>query len=157
MLKKILLLTILIALNSSCDYSPVHLNKKNDININLISILGDKDINNYLSKEIKRQSTNSGDKIDLKINTIFEKKIIAKDTKSFATDFELKIVGNFELIKDDISKSFSIIEKFQYKNLNDNYEQNNYETMIKRNLAKSILSKLNLRIRNFNDKKILRN
>ena len=35
-----------------------------------------------------------------------------------------------------------------YKNLNDNYEQSNYEKMIKINLANIILSKINLKINN---------
>ena len=52
-------------------------------------------------------------------------------------------------MKNNKSQSFTIIEKFRYKNLNDNYEQNNYEEMLKRNLAQIIVSKLNLRINNF--------
>ena len=57
--------------------------------------------------------------------------------------------SNFELKKDDKSKSIKITEKFRYKNLNDNYEQKNYEKMIKLKLAEIIISKLNLRINNF--------
>ena len=85
----------------------------------------------------------------IKINTNFTKRILAKDTKSFATDYELKVVGNFELNNNDTSQSFTISENFRYKNLNNNYEQNNYEKMIKRNLTKTIVSKLILRINNF--------
>lgn len=149
MYKKIFLLLILIISVSACDYTAVHSKKGNEIEIKITDTTGDTEINNYISKELKRKSKSSSEKIQIKINSNFSKRILAKDTKSFATDYELKVIGNFEMKKNNKSQSFTIIEKFRYKNLNDNYEQNNYEEMIKRNLAKTIVSKLNLRINNF--------
>ena len=148
MIKKIILLIYIIFI-AACDYSPIHSNKENSIEINITRITGDAEINNYLSKELKRKSKNSSEKVEVKINTNFTKRILAKDTKSFATDYELEVNGNFELKNKDNSQSFTISEKFRYKNLNNNYEQNNYEAMIKRNLTKTIVSKLSLRINNF--------
>ena len=149
MLKKFVLFTILVLLTSGCDYSPIHSIKTNNTEIKIISMSGDREINNYLSKELKKKSKASSERVDVIINTNFSKRILAKDTKSFATDYELQVIGNFELKKDDKSKNIKITEKFRYKNLNDNYEQKNYEEMIKLNLAKIIISKLNLRINNF--------
>ena len=149
MLKKFILFLILVLFTSGCDYSPIHSIKKNNAEIKVISMSGDKEINNYLSKELEKKSKASSEKIEVIINTNFSKRVLAKDTKSFATDYELKVIGNFELKKDDKSKSIKITEKFRYKNLNDNYEQKNYEKMVKLNLAQIILSKLNLRINNF--------
>ena len=140
---------MLVLITSGCDYSPIHSIKTNNTEIKIISMSGDKEINNYLSKELEKKSKASSEKIDVIINTNFSKRILAKDTKSFATDYELQVVGNFELKKGDKSKSIKITEKFRYKNLNDNYEQKNYEKMIKLNLAQIIISKLNLRINNF--------
>ena len=147
MLKKILFI-ILIILNTSCDYKPIHLNKENSYEITTINVTGDDEINEYLVKELMRKSKKSNEKVELKINTNFSKRVLAKNTKSFATDYELKVTGNFELINDEKSQSFIINEKFRYKNLNDNYEQSNYEKMIKINLANIILSKINLKINN---------
>jgi hypothetical protein len=149
MLKKFVLFIMLVLLSSGCDYSPIHSIKTNNTEIKIISMSGDKEINNYLSKELEKKSKASSEKIEVIINTNFSKRVLAKDTKSFATDYELQVIGNFELKKDDKSKSFKIIEKFRYKNLNDNYEQKNYEKKIKLNLAQIIVSKLNLRINNF--------
>ena len=149
MLKKFVLFIILVLVSSGCDYSPIHSIKTNNIEIKIISMSGDKEINNYLSKELEKKSKASSEKMEVIINTNFSKRVLAKDTKSFATDYELQVIGNFELRKDDNSKSVKITEKFRYKNLNDNYEQKNYEKMIKLNLAKIIISKLNLRINNF--------
>ena len=149
MLRKFVVFIILVLLSSGCDYSPIHSIKTNSTEIKIISMSGDKEINNYLSKELEKKSKASSEKIEVIINTNFSKRVLAKDTKSFATDYELKVIGNFELKKDDKSKSIKITEKFRYKNLNDNYEQKNYEKMIKLNLAQIIISKLNLRINNF--------
>ena len=149
MLKKFVLFLILVLFTSGCDYSPIHSIKTNDTEIKIISMSGDKEINNYLSKELEKKSKASSEKMEVIINTNFSKRVLAKDTKSFATDYELQVIGNFELKKDDKSKSIKITEKFRYKNLNDNYEQKNYEKMVKLNLAQIILSKLNLRINNF--------
>ena len=149
MLKKFVLFIILVLISSGCDYSPIHSIKTNDIEIKIMSMSGDKEINNYLSKELEKKSKASSEKIEIIINTNFSKRVLAKDTKSFATDYELQVIGNFELKKDGKSKSMQITEKFRYKNLNDNYEQKNYEKMIKLNLAQMIISKLNLRINNF--------
>ena len=149
MLKKFVLFVILVLLSSGCDYSPIHSIKTNNTEIKIISMSGDKEINNYLSKELEKKSKASSEKIEIIINTNFSKRVLAKDTKSFATDYELQVIGIFELKKDDKSKNIKITEKFRYKNLNDNYEQKNYEKMIKLNLAEIIISKLNLRINNF--------
>ena len=140
---------MLVLLSSGCDYSPIHSIKTNNTEIKIISMSGDKEINNYLSKELEKKSKASSEKMEVIINTNFSKRVLAKDTKSFATDYELQVIGNFELKKDNKSKSIKITEKFRYKNLNDNYEQKNYEKMIKLNLAQIIISKLNLRINNF--------
>ena len=149
MLKKFVLFIILVLFTSGCDYSPIHSIKTNNTEIKIISMSGDKEINNYLSKELEKKSKASSEKIEVIINTNFSKRVLAKDTKSSATDYELQVIGNFELKKDDKSKSIKITEKFRYKNLNDNYEQKNYEKMIKLKLAEIIISKLNLRINNF--------
>ena len=149
MLKKFVVFIILILVSSGCDYSPIHSIKTNSTEIKIISMSGDKEINNYLSKELEKKSKASSEKVEVIINTNFSKRVLAKDTKSFATDYELQVIGNFELKKGDKSKTIKITEKFRYKNLNDKYEQNNYEKMIKRNLTKTIVSKLSLRINNF--------
>ncbi len=149
MLKKILLFISLIIFSSGCDYTPIHLSNENNFEIKITNINGDDEINGYLIKELKRRSKNSSNIVEVKINSNFSKRILAKNTKSLATDYELKVVGNFELKKDEKIKSFIITEKFRYKNLNNNYEQSNYETMLKKNLSKTIVSKLNLRINNF--------
>ena len=54
MLKKFVLFIILVLLSSGCDYSPIHSIKTNNTEIKIISMSGDKEINNYLSKELEK-------------------------------------------------------------------------------------------------------
>lgn len=149
MLKKVFLFIILITLSSACDYTPIYLDNENKFEIKIMDVTGNQEINGYLIKELKRKSKKSSEIMEVKIKSNFTKRVLAKNTKSSATDYELKLVGIFEVKNNDKSQSFIITEKFKYKNLNNNYEQNNYETMLKRNLSKTIINKLNIRINNF--------
>ena len=56
MLKKIILFIILISLTYSCDYSPIHSSKANNIKIEIIYINGDNEINDYISKDHKTRT-----------------------------------------------------------------------------------------------------
>ena len=54
MIKKIITFLIFIIIISGCDYSPIHSNKENSVEIKITSITGDAEINDYLSKELKK-------------------------------------------------------------------------------------------------------
>ena len=146
MLKKILLL-VCILLFSNCDYSPIHLKNHNfNSNINITHSTGDDEINNHITKEINQKRNISSDQIDLKIETNTSREILAKNSKGLATNYELKVISNFTLTFKNQLHTFNVVEKLSYKSLSNSYEQNNYEKLIKRNFAKSIVSKLNLKI-----------
>ena len=146
MLKKILLL-MCVLLFSNCDYSPIHLKNHNfNSNINITHSTGDDEINNHITKEINQKRNISSDQIDLKIETNTSREILAKNSKGLATNYELKVISNFTLTFKNQLHTFNVVEKLSYKSLSNSYEQNNYEKLIKRNFAKSIVSKLNLKI-----------
>ena len=99
-MKKISLF-ILILFISHCGYTPIYnIDNKTKIKINILSTQGDKKINNLLVSDIKKISRNDFEKeFDVKINTSFIKLIIAKDTKGVATDYQLKVISTFEIMK----------------------------------------------------------
>ena len=106
------------------------------------------EINKVITKEISEIANNSySKKIDIKINTNYVRTVLAKNTKGTATDFQLKATSRFELTNLDKAKNFTIEEKFNYKKMSNNYEQNNYEKTIKKNLASLITRKLILRLK----------
>ena len=149
MLKKILLPLLFLIIVNNCDYSPVYLKSENSkLNINIIEIKGDTEINKVIANEISEIANNSySKKIDIKINTNYVRTVLAKNTKGTATDFQLKATSRFELTNLGKAKNFTIEEKFNYKKMSNNYEQNNYEKTIKKNLASLITRKLILRLK----------
>ena len=148
MLKKILLPFIILIIVNNCDYSQVYLKSENTkLNINIIEAKGDTEINKVIDNEISEIANNNYSKvINIKINTNYVRTILARNTKGTPTDFELKATSRFEVTNLDKEQNFTIEERFNYKKMSNNYEQNNYEKTIKKNLASSITRKLILRL-----------
>ena len=137
-------LFILILFISNCGYTPIfNSDNKTKIKINIISIKGDKKINNLLITDIKKLSRNDFEKeFDIKIDTNFDKLITAKDSKGVASNYELKVVTKFEIVKPNENKLFSFEEKIDISNNSNLFEQKKYENNIKITFAKSIINKL---------------
>ena len=142
-MKKIFLF-ILILFISHCGYTPIYnIDNKAKIKINILSAEGDKKINNLLVSDIKKISRNDFEKeFDVKINTSFIKLIIAKDTKGVASDYQLKVISTFEIIKNNKNEIISFQEQINIKNNTNLFEQKKYENSIKITFAKSIIDKL---------------
>lgn len=135
---------ILILFISQCGYTPIYnIDNKAKIKINILSVQGDKKINNLLISDIKKISRNDFEKeFDVKINTSFNKLIIAKDTKGVASDYQLKVISTFEIIKNNKNEIISFQEQINIKNNSNLFEQKKYENSIKITFAKSIVDKL---------------
>ncbi len=135
---------ILILFMSQCGYTPIYnIDNKAKIKINILSVQGDKKINNLLISDIKKISRNDFEKeFDVKINTSFNKLIIAKDTKGVASDYQLKVISTFEIIKNNKNEIISFQEQINIKNNSNLFEQKKYENSIKITFAKSIVDKL---------------
>ena len=137
MLKKTFFIILLLNLLNHCDYKPVY-SDKNKINYKIVitSFSGDKDINNLIATNLKKTSKKGSDKI---INIVF-------DTKYTKNDYQTDVVTTFVIENENNSESFSVNERFNFKKMNDKYEEKNYERNIKENLANSISQKLILRL-----------
>ena len=135
---------ILILFISQCGYTPIYnIDNKAKIKINILSVQGDKKINNLLISDIKKISRNDFEKeFDVKINTSFNKLIIAKDTKGVASDYQLKVISTFEILKNNKNEIISFQEQINIKNNSNLFEQKKYENSIKITFAKSIVDKL---------------
>ena len=135
---------ILILFISQCGYTPIYnIDNKAKIKINILSVQGDKKINNLLISDIKKISRNDFEKeFDVKINTSFNKLIIAKDKKGVASDYQLKVISTFEILKNNKNEIISFQEQINIKNNSNLFEQKKYENSIKITFAKSIIDKL---------------
>ena len=137
-------LFILVLFLSNCGYTPIYNSEnKTKIKINILSSQGDKKINNLLISDIKKVSRDDFEKeFNIKIDSNFNKFITAKDTKGVASNYELKLVAKFEIVKPNESKFFSFQEKIDIKNNTNLFEQKKYENNIKITFSKSIINKL---------------
>ena len=142
-MKKITLCMLLLFI-SHCGFTPIYNNEnKTKIKINILSTEGDKKINNLLISDIKKLSRDDFEKeFNIKINTNFNKLITAKDSKGVASNYELKLVARFEIIKPNENKFFSFEEKIDIRNNTNLFEQKKYENNIKITFTKSIINKL---------------
>ena len=148
MLKKIFLIFVLLNLLNHCDYKPIYSNQ-NKINYKIIitSFNGDKDINNSITENLRRNSNGNSDKIiNINFETKYTKEILAKNTAGNITDYQINVSAIFTIQKEDDLKTLKLNEKFNFQKMSDKYEEKNYELNVKRNLANSISQKLLLRL-----------
>ena len=148
MIKKIFFIILSLNLLNHCDYKPVYSNQdKVNYRIIIDSLSGDKDINNFIITNIKRNSQENSKKIvNIVLDTKYTKKVLAKNSAGSITDFQSDVQSTFLIKKVNNSESFVVNEKFNFKKMTDKYEEKNYERNIKKNLANSISQKIILRL-----------
>ena len=148
MLKKIFFIILSLNLLNHCDYKPVY-SKQNNINHKIVvdGFNGDKDINNLIVNNLKRISKESSkSNININFNTVYTKKILAKNNKGTITDYQSNVETTFIITKKNSTENFVVEEKFNFQKMADKYEEKNYERDIKKNFASSISQKLVLRL-----------
>ena len=148
MLKKIFFIVLSLSLLNNCEYRPVYSNQ-NYINYKIVitNFTGDKDINNLIAANLKRNSKDdSKEIINISFNTKYSKNVLAKNITGSITDYQTNAVTFFAIKKRNSSENFEVNEKFNFKKMTDKYEEKNYERNIKKNLANSISQKLILRL-----------
>ena len=140
-MKKIFTL-ILLTFVYSCGYESIYQEMRKDLNINILSLKGDFEINNYIKNDLKISSNeNSSNIYKLSIETEYNKIILAKDTKGEATDYDIEMSVKFILVSNN-NKNIIYKDNFKMKKNDDNFEQSNYERDIKRNFSKMVQEKL---------------
>ena len=148
MIKKIFFIILTLNLLNHCDYKPVY-SKQNNINHKIVvdGFNGDKDINNLIVNNLKRISKKSSKNIiNISFNTIYTKKILAKNNKGTITDYQSNVETTFIITKKNSTENFVVEEKFNFQKMADKYEEKNYERYIKKNFASSISQKRFLRL-----------
>lgn len=132
----------------NCGYSSLYLEGKKDILINLKEITGDFELNSYIKNDLKISSDrNSSNIFELIAETKYEKIILTKDAAGVATDYRLDLSVKFTILSEN-NKIVSYKESFKIKNMNEKFEQSNYEKEIKRNFSENIKDKLILKLLN---------
>ena len=140
-MKKIFLL-IIITFVYGCGYTSIYQEIKKDLNINVLSMKGDFQINNYIKNDLKISSDKSSSNIyDLIIDTEYNKIVLAKDATGNATDYNIEMRAKFIVVSNN-NKNIIYEENFKIKKNDDNFEQSNYERDIKKNFSQIVQEKL---------------
>ena len=146
-MKKKFLYLFIFFLFSSCGFTPLYTSKNVDYKISITQISGDNIINTNMTNELKKISKPNSKKIfKIKIDSNYEKKIISKDLKGSASDYQLIATVNIQIVENDYVRSITFQEKQNIKKSSDSFDQINYENTIKENFAASFVRKLNLEL-----------
>ena len=133
---------ILITFVYGCGYNSIYKETKRDLYINILSIEGDFQINNYIKNDLKILSNKDSSNIyDLNIKTEYNKIVLAKDATGKVTDYNLEMSVKFLVVSKNNKKIF-YEENFKIKKNDDNFEQSNYEIEIKKNFSQIVNEKL---------------
>jgi hypothetical protein len=148
MKKNIIFIFIILIIFTSCSYEPIYSNSKlKNIKYEFVEQKGDQQINKLIVNNLKRnQAKKNVETYKVKINTKFNKIILAKDKFGSPTDYKLLVTSNFIIDNNEQKLSLKLSEEFIYKNLEENYDQSNYENSIKKNLAEQISEKLRTKL-----------
>ena len=146
MFKNVCILIILLFSLLNCGYSTIHSqNKSLNFALTDLEINGDQETNNFIELRLKRYLNNEiENKFKIIINTSYNKISVAKNLTGNTTDF--KLVINLDLVVINLStnneKLVSFSETFTIKKNENNYEQKNYENIIKNNMSQLLSNKI---------------
>ena len=133
----------------SCGYSSLH-NQNNyfDFAISKFTIEGEREINNFIEKKLEKYfNDQSVNKFEVNLVTDYSELILVKDRKGNATD--IKLIVDIDLNYKKLTKenknyvnSLSYRETFTIKKDENNYDQKNYEKIVKREMTQLIINKI---------------
>lgn len=146
-MKKYFTLLIFFIFFNSCGYTSLYKNKelKNfKINFDIVNTNVGNDINLYLINNLNRYlDFKITEKYEIEINSAYSKSSISKNKKGETTVYLLSLETEFKIIDDnDNMNEFVFNEKIKINKLNDNFEQENYEINIKKEMAKLVINRL---------------
>ena len=102
-MKRSLLNIFIIFFLSSCGFSPIYLQEKNnDYDIQVENVVGDRLINNFIVSQLNRNNNDTSiNKIKININTEYNKTINSKDATGAASSYELVTITMLDITKNN--------------------------------------------------------
>jgi len=136
-------ISLILFFLSNCGYSPIFsVSNKNEININIVSLQGDKNINNLLFNKLRNYKKEKSDKnYQVKIISKYDKKILTKNTAGDPTNYRLILDVNLIAIQNENKIEINFDESFDMKKGDTTFEEETYEKQILQNMINSIVSK----------------
>jgi len=153
MMKKISLIFLILLFFQNCGYTPIY-SKNQNVDFYIESITfndGDDDLaehirfnlNNYMNQK-------DGKKYKINANIQYKKVETNKNTLGEAEEYDLSSNIIFKIEGDNLSEIIKIKESSKMDNFNDEFEEREYEQIVKKSMARSIVSKLLIQLSRLN-------
>jgi hypothetical protein len=141
MIKKISIFLILLLFTGNCGFTPIYSKKNINISIEKLNLTGDRTINNFLKLNLyKYKNKDTSKKIFLEVVTFYEKIALTKDSSGKVKKYEL--VAQFEITINPGNKKIRFTQNNIMENMNNKFDENNYERSTKRTFANNITEEL---------------
>ena len=151
-MKKNFLILVFFFMSQCVGYEPIYSSKEQNFYIDTISTEIDDKISRNIEKKLKPYTKkNEKEKIELKIKSIKEEKILSKDNKGDPIILEIEISTNVVISNNKMTKTLKFVERFSYTNQSNKFEFEQYKKNIEKNLIDKIFDKLIFKLRNIND------
>ena len=141
MFKKFAIPFILILFTTNCGFTPIYSNKNINISIEELNFTGDRIINNYLKSNLyKYKNKDSTKKIFLDVKTDYKKIHLSKDSAGAINKYEL--IAQITFTINPGNKKIEFIQKKIMENMNNKFDEKDYETSTKQTFANIIADEL---------------
>ena len=151
-MKKIYIIFLILFFTQSCGYTPMY-SKNQKVNFYIKSIEftdSDKNLANYLKLNLNNYfEKKDGSEYIIDANIRYTKMIGSKDSAGEIEEYNLSSVAKFIIKSNNFSKAININETFKMDNFTDEFQEREYEDNIKKNMARSITSKLLFQLSKF--------
>jgi outer membrane lipopolysaccharide assembly protein LptE/RlpB len=153
-MKKIISLCLFFLVLQGCGYTPIYSkNQKinyyiedisfNDADPDLAFFIKD-NLRNYLIKK-------NNQKFRIAVIVNYSKTPISKNSAGEADEYQLSSIIEFIISSEKKEKKLEVKETIKIKNLENEFEEKNYEKNAKKNMARSSTSKLLMQLSRFDD------
>ena len=151
-MKKICTIILILLFTQSCGYTPMY-SKNQKVNFYIKSVEfaeSDKDLASYLKLNLNNYfEKKDGSEYIINANISYKKTIASKDSTGEIEEYNLSSVAKFIIKSNNFSKTININESFKMENFSDEFQEKEYEDNIKKNIARTVTSKLLFQLSRF--------
>tara|TARA_B100001564_G_C20364840_1_gene545126 strand:- start:67 stop:525 length:459 start_codon:yes stop_codon:yes gene_type:complete len=148
MYKKVFILLFTLFILNGCGYAPIYSKTtNNELNLELISFDGDREINKAIRYNLERYANkNNKNKFIIKTTSNYIKNAGTKNLAGNVTSYNIAASVNFQITSTKINKEFQFSETSAINNQNNQLDETIYEENIKKNFAELFSKKLILQL-----------
>ena len=152
-MKKYSIIILILFFIQSCGYVPIYSkNQKIDFYIQSVNFnSSDKELANFIKSDLSNYfKKNAGKSFIISATIDYQKTSVSKSAEAITEEYNLISNALFQINTENIDKKITISETYKMNNFDDEFEERKYEQTIKKNMARSIVSKLILQLTRFN-------